>query len=344
MAREKYKQLNREKRLTIEALFRAGLKPTQIAKQIGCHVSTIYREFHRGKYEHLNSDYTTEWRYSADKADALCQYNATAKGAPLKIGKNHAVAKFIEDKIKNDKYSPAAVCALLKTKEYSIYGITFCRATIYKYIDDGNIFAGITNKDLPIKKDKKRTYNKIKRKSLPRGRSIESRPLEINTRQEVGHWEMDCVMGSRKSKSRLLVLSERATRMEIIRKIPNGKAQSVISALDALEKDIGKQFSNVFKTITCDNGNEFSDWERLEASFLFPGKKRTTIYFCHPYTACERGTNENINRMIRRQFPKGCNFDKITLKRIREVEHWLNSYPRAILGYRTSEDTFSAAF
>ena len=128
MARAKYKQLDRDRRLQMEALFRAGLKPRAIAEQIGCHISTVYREFRRGEYEHLNSDYTTERRYSADKAEALHQLNATAKGAPLKIGKNFAVAEFIEGKIKDDKYSPAAVCALLRTEEYAHFGITFCRA------------------------------------------------------------------------------------------------------------------------------------------------------------------------------------------------------------------------
>ena len=175
MARAKYKQLDRDQRLKMEALFRAGLKPREIAEQIGCHISTVYREFRRGEYEHLNSDYTTERRYSADKAEALHQLNATAKGAPLKIGKNFAVAEFIEGKIKDDKYSPAAVCALLRTEEYAHFGITFCRATIYKYIEDGNIFPNITNKDLPEKGERKREYNKVREKKEPRGRSIEER-------------------------------------------------------------------------------------------------------------------------------------------------------------------------
>ena len=197
MARAKYKQLDRDRRLQMEALFRAGLKPRAIAEQIGCHISTVYREFRRGEYEHLNSDYTTERRYSADKAEALHQLNATAKGAPLKIGKNFAVAEFIEGKIKDDKYSPAAVCALLRTEEYAHFGITFCRATIYKYIEDGNIFPNITNKDLPEKGERKREYNKVREKKEPRGRSIEERAAEVDDRQEPGHWEMDSVLGKK---------------------------------------------------------------------------------------------------------------------------------------------------
>lgn len=260
MARAKYKQLDRDRRLQMEALFRAGLKPRAIAEQIGCHISTVYREFRRGEYEHLNSDYTTERRYSADKAEALHQLNATAKGAPLKIGENFAVAEFIEGKIKDDKYSPAAVCALLRTEEYAHFGITFCRATIYKYIEDGNIFPNITNKDLPEKGERKREYNKVREKKEPRGRSIEEREPEVDERKEPGHWEMDSVLGKKGTKARLLVLSERVTRSEIIIKVQDGRAITVVRALDRLERELGDLFPVIFKSITCDNGSEFANW------------------------------------------------------------------------------------
>ena len=68
------------------------------------------------------------------------------------------------------------------------------------------------------------------------------------------------------------------------------------------------------------------------------------VYFCHPYTACERGTNENINRMIRRHFPKGTSFDKVTAKQVKEVERWINTYPREILGFSSASELFEAAF
>lgn len=344
MARAKYKQLDRDRRLKMEALFRAGLKPREIAEQIGCHISTVYREFRRGEYEHLNSDYTTERRYSADKAEALHQLNATAKGAPLKIGKNFAVAEFIEGKIKDDKYSPAAVCALLRTEEYAHFGITFCRATIYKYIEDGNIFPNITNKDLPEKGERKREYNKVREKKEPRGRSIEEQEPEVDERKEPGHWEMDSVLGKKGTKARLLVLSERVTRSEIIIKVQDGRAITVVRALDRLERELGDLFPVIFKSITCDNGSEFANWAGIERSVWKRKGQRTTVYFCHPYTACERGTNENINRMIRRHFPKGTDFGKVTAAEVKRVERWINTYPREILGFSSSADMFAEAF
>lgn len=344
MARKGDKQLDRDDRIKLEALFRAGLHKRVIASQMGVHLSTIYREWDRGKYEHLNSDYTRVWRYSAEKAEAVHQLNMTAKGAPLKIGSNFAVAEFIERMIIEEHYSPAAICALLREDKYfSQYGITFCRATIYKYIDDGNIFLNVTNYDLPERGERKREYKQVREKKQPRGRSIEERPPEIDTRKEPGHWEMDTVVGKKKTKARLLVLSERATRREIIIRIKDGRAETVQKALDRLERIYGKAFYNIFKTITVDNGSEFSDGSGIEKSCRRK-EKRTIVYFCHPYTSCERGTNENINRMIRRRFPKGTDFDTVTASQVQEVEDWINNYPREILGYKSAAFTFAEAF
>lgn len=344
MARKGDKQLERDDRIKLEALFRAGLDKKEIAEQMGVHLSTIYREWDRGKYEHLNSDYTREWRYSAEKAEAVHQLNMTAKGAPLKIGSNFAVAEFIERMIIEEHYSPAAICALLREDKYlSEYGVTFCRATIYKYIDDGNIFPNVTNKDLPERGERKREYKQVREKKPPRGRSIEERPKEIEERDEPGHWEMDTVVGKKGSKARLLVLSERATRREIIIRIKDGRAETVQKALDRLERIYGKAFYKIFKTITVDNGSEFGDGSGIEKSCRRKAK-RTTVYFCHPYTSCERGTNENINRMIRRRFPKGTDFDSVTASQVREVEDWINNYPREILGFKSASFMFSEAF
>lgn len=335
--RKPYTHINYAQRLKFEALHRAGCSMREIAAQLGIHLSTVYAEYKRGAYQHLNTNYTYETRYSADKAEADHQLKSTAKGAPLKIGKNYEAAKFIEDKIKNEKYSPAAVCALLKRPEYAYLGVTFCRVTLYKYIEDGNIFANLTNKDLPEKSKRKRKYNKVRAKTQPKGRSIETRPENINMRNSFGHWEMDTILSSRKSTARLLVLSERMTRYELIYKIPDGTAQSVARVLDKIEKKTGSDFPKIFRSITVDNGNEFANSQRLSQSIINANCKRTEIYYCHPYCASERGTNENINRMIRRFFPKGTNFKRITSQHIKSIERWINTYPRQILNFLSAE-------
>ena len=110
---------------------------------------------------------------------------------------------------------------------------------------------------------------------------------------------------------------------------------SVIRALNRLERKYGKDFCKLFKSITVDNGSEFADCAGMEKSCRRKGK-RTKLYYCHPYSAYERGSNENMNRMIRWFFPKGTNFDEVTDKDIQRAEDWINSYPRRVLGWRSA--------
>ena len=149
----------------------------------------------------------------------------------------------------------------------------------------------------------------------PAGESIEQRPEEIDEREEFGHWEGDTVY--------------------------SGKAETVVKALDALERKLGaRRFRAIFKSITFDNGTEFAAAEELERSCVNKRLPRTKVYFCHPYSSWERGTNENTNGMIRRRFPKGTNFAAVTNAQIAQAENWINNYPRKILGYKSSEIVF----
>ena len=178
----------------------------------------------------------------------------------------------------------------------------------------------------------------------PAGESIEQRPEEIDEREEFGHWEGDTVYsgkGKRKTTRALLTMTERKTRKEIIIAIPNRKAETVVKALDALERKLGaRRIRAIFKSITFDNGTEFAAAEGLERSCVNKRLPRTKVYFCHPYSSWERGTNENTNGMIRRRFPKGTNFAAVTNAQIAQAENWINNYPRKILGYKSSEIVF----
>ena len=173
------------------------------------------------------------------------------------------------------------------------------------------------------------------------GESIENRPDEVKDREVFGHWEMDTVKGKQGvTKSCMLVLTERKTRDEIIVKLPDQKAASVVEAIDRLERKWGDMFTKVFRSITVDNGVEFSDYEGLERSVLHEGEKRTFAFYCHPYSSWERGTNENNNRLIRRHIPKGEDFDEKQDKDIEYIENWINNYPRGIFSFRTSAQLF----
>lgn len=337
-----HKHLTWTDRLKIEKGLKEGLKPTAIADRLHVHNSTIYRELKRGTYTHLNSDLTTEERYSPDIAQRRYEDNLKAKGGSLKIGNDHDLAAFIEKKIGQDGYSPAAVVGEIRQKGLR-FQTTISEKTIYNYIDKG-IFYGISRSSLPEHGRRKRKYDAITRKKparAPRGQSIEERPQEINQRTTFGHWEGDCVCGRKKTHGTLFVLSERLTRQEIIVKMPDQTAASVVHALNKLERRYGKRFPQIFKSITFDNGSEFADCAGIERSVYGTNRKRTKAYYCHPYSAYERGTNENINRMIRRFLPKGTDFRKVTAASIQHIESWLNHYPREILNFETPATLFA---
>ena len=199
------------------------------------------------------------------------------------------------------------------------------------------MFFRLTLKQLPNKAKYKKKNRKLKAKRPPKGTSIEKRPIDISERNSFGHWEMDCICGP--TKSTLLMFTERLSRKEIIFKMPNQRAESVVRCLNVLERRFGKNFRKIFKSITVDNGSEFLAFNEMERSRY--GGKRTTIYYCHPYSAYERGTNERLNREVRRLLPKGFDLSKLSDRDVAYIEKWVNEYPRRILDYASSEETFN---
>ncbi len=341
----KNKHLKAEQRYKIEVLLKEGYKASQIAKVIEKSTRTIEREIARGSIYLQNSNLTFRKEYCADVAQRRYEEGFINKGPGLKIDDDHELVKFIENKIIKEKYSPDAVIALIK-KTKDKFKTQICTKTLYNYIDKGYVFLNLTNKDLPVKKDgKKKTYKKVKiaHKNL-KGTSIEERPKEIDDREEYGHWEMDCVVGNRGgSGSTLLVLSERKIREEIIIKMKDRTQKSVIKALDMIERKMGKKFKQKFKTITVDNGTEFLDMKSIEKSAISKNNNRTKVFYCHPYSSWERGTNENLNKLIRRFIPKGTDIAKVSHKKVKYIQDWMNNYPRKLLGYKTPNELLEAS-
>lgn len=326
-----FRQLKLSDRLKIEQMLRANLPKTEIARRLHCHRNTIHNELKRGRYEHLNTDWTTEERYSPDIAQSKCEFNLSHRGITLKIGNDIEYADYLESRIVDDGYSPEAVLGELKVKG-NPFRTTICKKTLYNYIDKG-VFLRLTNKNLPIKGKRKRRYHKLKRQArASAGTSIDLRDKSILTREEFGHWEMDSVIGKKKSKAAILVLTERKTRNEIVFKVNDHTAQEVVNKIDLLEKKWGSLFPMVFKTITVDNGVEFSMCDEMERG------GRTKLFYCHAYCSSERGSNENNNRMIRRKAPKGTSFDAYTEDDIQAIEDWVNDYPRAIFNYHSAKE------
>ena len=156
---------------------------------------------------------------------------------------------------------------------------------------------------------------------------------------------MDCVEGPKEgSQKTLLVLTERKTRWEILILMARKTMECVVAALDKLEERCGEAFKQIFKTITVDNGSEFSDFMGIARSALNPEEARTQVFFCHAYCSWERGSNENQNTMVRRRYPKGFDFDNTTEEEIKELERWINKYPRGIFKYKSAAKMFKGEF
>lgn len=323
----KYRRMTYTDRLIIEKLFNSGNSYRAIARITGFNVSSVYREIQRGLYDHLDGGtYIFVKRYSATIAHDDATFQASSKGQMIKLGSRYDYANAIASRIKNGE-SPDAIVGDLKSKgEWTV-----STPTLYRYIDKGFI-PQITNKNLLVKsRKKKRTYHKVKAAKAPKGISIERRPEHINNRQSFGHWEMDLVIG-KKQKCPLLVLTERMTRFEIIHKLANKTADSVVTAIDHI---INRYPYRTFQTITVDNGSEFSDYLSMK---LYVDE----VYYCHPYTSCERGSNENANRIIRRWLPKGTDFRPVTQNDCSKIADTMNNMHRKILGYHTAAELFAA--
>lgn len=339
-----YKHLTRTDRLRIEKMLKEGLSNAEIAEKLRVSRQTIWRERKRGEYERLDgATWEMKTAYSPDIAQERYEKNLKEKGPELKIGNDQELADYLEKKMAEEDYSPAAAVAMAKKEK--VGGVTLSAPTVYSYIRKG-VFLNLEMKDLP-RHDKhgnsRKHVEKKKAARAPAGESIEQRPKEVNDRSEFGHWEGDTVYsGKNKSRKAILTITERQTRKEIIIQIPNRKAETVVKALDAIERQWGApNFRTVFRSITVDNGTEFADASGMEKSCINKTIPRTKVYYAHPYSSWERGTNENQNGMIRRKHPKGTNFAEVSKAELTETEEWMNNYPRKVLGYRSSNQLFN---
>ena len=348
--KRKWKQISEKERYKIEALYEQGLKAKQIGEALNPRRDrrTIERELQLGiveqrrmnpsfnKYQPL---YITEKVYKADTAQMRHNERASNKGRGLKIGHDQELADYIESKIIDEKWSPDVIIGRIKAENIQ-FKTTICTKTVYNYIDK-EIFRGVTNKDLWVKRDdsKKRDYKKIRKVALnnKKGKSITERPKEADERSEQGHWEIDLVVGKQGTKPAVLTLVERKTPKSLYVLIRNKTQKEVIRAIRRAKRRVGGDFSEVFKTITADNGSEFLDSEAIKKA-----AKCDEVYYAHPYSSWERGSNENGNRILRRFIPKGVDIGKFTEKELQRIEDWVNNYPRKIHGYKTANEMAAA--
>lgn len=333
-----FRRISYQDRLKIEALFNANVPVKKIAEEVGFHFTCIYKELKLGYYNHKNSDWTFSRRYSADLAQQHSDFNTAGRAKDLKIGNDYKFVEYVEDMILNKHYSPEAVLADIRRRKLKFKTDVSVR-TLYRYID-GGIFPNLTRRSLPYKgKREKKKKDPIVRKFTKLGKSIELRPDEAHGRDHFGHWELDTVIGKREKGETLLVFTERKTRYQMIFRSSDKTCSSTVNVLDRLELKLGRKFKKIFKSITCDNGVEFSYSDEMERSILgsYP---RTQVYYCHPYCSSERGSNEKQNQMIRRWILKGTKIELYSDEFIQGTCDWLNDYPRPIFDYESSRDLF----
>lgn len=194
----------------------------------------------------------------------------------------------------------------------------------------------IRNYNLPEKVSRRPKLKRVRENKKLLGRSIEERP-DIDDKLEFGHWEADLVIGQKTNNDEaLLTLLERQTRKYILVKIDGKTASAVMDGFEKVRKYFGSKFSDVFKSITTDNGSEFTELSNLEKG------SKTLVYYAHPYSSWEKGSNERHNRLVRRFIAKGERISDYGIDAIERIEDWCNNLPRKILGYKTPDELFEA--
>lgn len=310
-----YKQLTLEQRYQIKAFLTARYSICLVADLVKVHKSTIYREIGRNKMKR-------SYDPSIANEKALLRRKYSRKKKRL----SDEIKSLISNGLKAG-WSPEQICGHCKNNGLEMIS----HESIYRYLASNKMFGGDLCKYLRRGKKRKNQYGSLVRAQPIKNRtSIEQRPPEVERRNRIGDWEGDLVIG-KNHKGALLTVVERRSRYVLAKFIPSKKAAVVADALIELLEPL----KNLVHTITFDNGSEFALHEKIASQL------GATVYFAHPYSSWERGTNENTNGLIRQFIPKGTSFDGITDGFVHKMIKSLNSRPRKVLGFRFPETIFA---
>ena len=313
----------------------------QLAFSVGTSVSNVYSIIKDAtvsiKDTHLNEHF---------ELSALAAFQKRSKNHKIpnnsKFDKAKDFISIVENEIKSDKLSSIdeTINYLILHQSDKIANLeTISTKTFYNYVHQGR--TSIKPIDLPRmvrRKTKKNWKTYIPKRQ--KGTSITERPDHINERDEFGHWEGDLVTGPRDGQNgAYLTLLERKTRFYYMIPISSKSSKKVYMQINKLHKFYGEHFKDIFKSITFDNGNEFSRWKDME---IKPNTKeqRTKIYFGRPYHSCDRASNENCNALVRYFIKKGTDINTIDKKASIDINNKINQKKRKILGYLPAEKLF----
>ena len=329
-----------EERVKIEYMIKKKYTMQEMSEELGRNKSIISRE--------INRHCEIKWNYNtgickkvSSVAVAQGKYEYSKKRAGRKCKLSRALKQFIEDKILKEKWSPEEVAGYIKANNIK-FDIQPSFQLIYYWIENKKL--NITPLDLVHKaKLEKKDKKEEKTEKLPKHteKSIHNRPKEIDENKEFGHWELDCVEGTKDSKKTYMTLLERLTKKYIVIEMIEHTNESIKQAIDSLEEKYGSNFKKIFKSMTTDNGHEFLNYDKIEISKFNKEERRTIVYYTDPYSSWQKGMNENCNGILRRFIPKGTDLNKISNEKLEKILSKINGKPRKISGFISAEKRFN---
>lgn len=330
METKKYKRLSLTERVIIQTLLEENRSKSFIANKLNRSRSSITREVN--KWVQNPGD-----KYKAILADWCAKDDYLNKRTSDKIGTHKRLRFYVYKGLLKD-WSPEQIAGRIKLEYPNDPIMSISHEAIYMHIYL-HPQARVNKKLialLPYHKSRRRSLKGTKKRGvkIKDQLSIDMRPKHIENRKEIGHWEGDLMIGIKQS-SAIGTLVERKSRFTYIVKLKNRKSSTVRKKFVKELNQLDKKFK---KTLTYDNGLEMAQHKTLT--------KQTgmQVYFAHPYSSWERGTNENTNGLIRRYFPKGTNFNQITEKQLKQVQYNLNNRPRKVLGYKTPYEVMALEY
>lgn len=319
-----YKHFTKEERYCLQELLERGWSMRRIAAELDRSPSSISREIgrNRAKYRPHHKPLNPYW-YNAWRAQNLYTMRRREK-VQAALMPETPQWDFIVEGLSNF-WSPEAICGRWH-KEHSDRK-PLSASTIYRYIRSGK-FPEITAKKHLRRRGKRSLPHNSNYNSVHPDRLIPQWPKEIKERERIGDWEGDTVYG-KPGKGLLVTMVDRRTRYLCLGRILCRNTTHTLAAITVMLKDLP------VRSISLDNGSEFSDYHRLEEEL------HTEVYFAEPHKPWQRGSNENINDVVRFFFPKGSNFTQVTDQQVAEVEALVNNRPRKCLDWATPAEVFS---
>ena len=307
-----YTQLTREERYQIYVLRQAGHKQCEIAVLLNRDKSTISRELRRNRG--LRG-------YRPRQAHAKAIARLAEKARPRFSSPLWPV---VERLIRQD-WSPEQISGRLEMEHDS----TISHETIYQYIYSDKAAGGDLHGHLRCRKKRRKRYGsgRDRRGVIPNRTSIDDRPAIVSERLRIGDWEADTVIG-RGHQGALVTIVERRSLYTVLGAVSRKQAGSVAEAMTSLLAPL----KEMVLTVTVDNGKEFAAHEKISEAL------GAYVYFAHPYSSWERGTNENTNGLIRQYFPKSRSLRNLNQKEVQSTADRLNNRPRKKLDFRTPHE------